>query len=101
MTLRSRLDDTALYSSDYIYDEVVTLALSRKVHDEALKLSDYLLRSDIQIIRVVPPVFESAVELFRDYPVSFTDCTSVALMREIGVKRIATFDSDFERFDGG
>ena len=37
--------------------------------------------------------------LFTEYPerrLSFTDCTSIALMRKRGIDAIASFDRDFD-----
>ena len=34
---------------------------------------------------------------FSDQPLSFTDVTSVALMRDMSIREIFSFDSDFDR----
>ncbi|MDY6769709.1 MAG: PIN domain-containing protein [Candidatus Nanohaloarchaea archaeon] len=99
LELREELRSSGMYISDYIYDEVVTLTLQWNGHGEAVRLSDYLLRSDVTVLQVASPVFRSAVELFEEHPVSFTDCTSVALMRHVGIDQMASFDTDFDAFD--
>lgn len=66
-----------IYTSDYIIDEAVTLALVRTRRLE--------LAIDI-----------GKFKSFEDKPLSFTDCTTLAHMEKARIKQIISFDSDFD-----
>lgn len=90
-----------IYTSDYVIDETVTLVLTRTKRLElAISVGEYVLNSPrINKLRVSEDVFNTAWEKFKSFeenPMSFTDCTSLALMEERGIKRIASFDSGFD-----
>jgi len=89
-----------LFISDYIFDEFVTVALSR-LKDLAKVIN---IGNDVEFfthrINIEEETFEKAWEIFReqkDTEFSFTDCTILALMKEEGIKYIATFDIDFKK----
>jgi len=89
------------YTSDYVIDEALTTALVRtKKHALALDLGRYIMESPrITKLRVNEDIFEKAWEkfkLFKDRPLSFTDCTSLALIEKSGIKQIMSFDSGFD-----
>ncbi|WP_457554992.1 type II toxin-antitoxin system VapC family toxin [Candidatus Pyrohabitans sp.] len=85
-----------LFISDYVFDEAVTVTLVRtKNLGLALMLGEVLLNSEIEILRVDEDAFTLAWEIFRDAKMSFTDCTSLALMRLYGIPTIITFDRGF------
>jgi predicted nucleic acid-binding protein len=90
-----------IYTSDYVIDEAVTTALVRtKKHDLAVDLGSYILESPrITKVRVEEDCFFKAWEkfrAFRDKPLSFTDCTSLALIEKRGIKQIMSFDCGFD-----
>ena len=90
-----------IYTSDYVVDEAVTTALVRtKRHDLAVDLGTYILESPrITKVRVEEDCFLKAWEkfrAFRDKPLSFTDCTSLALIEKRGIKQIMSFDCGFD-----
>lgn len=100
------------YASDYIYDEAVTLTLSRtgeyayaqQVGQRIRGTSDY--PELVGLERVTPAVFDAAVAVFERYDdqhLSFTDATSIALVEERDIDGILSFDDDFDgvtkRFD--
>lgn len=84
--------------TDYIFGEVVTVSLIRlKNIDRASKIGEILLKS-LEIIYVDKSSFDKAWNLFckqKDTILSFTDCTTVSVMQESDIKKIATFDEDF------
>lgn len=94
-----------LYTSDYVFDETVTLARVRTHNSEtALKIGQMIKDSSrVIMLRVDEGIFEKAWGIFREYcssGLSFTDCTTVALVREHGIDRVLGFDAHFEGISG-
>lgn len=90
-----------IYTSDYVIDEAVTTALVRtKKHDLAQDLGSNIISSArITKIFVTEEIFQSAWNKFvalKDRFLSFTDCTSLAIMETKKIKQILSFDSDFD-----
>jgi len=89
-----------IYTSDYVMDEAVTLMLMRTKRIElAINVGEYVLRSPrIRKLRVTEDVFDAAWGKFKSLrkPMSFTDCTSLALVEKSGIRSIASFDSGFD-----
>jgi predicted nucleic acid-binding protein len=90
-----------IYTSDYVVDEAVTTALVRtRRSDLAVDLGKYILDSPrITKMWVGEDCFFKAWEKFRafkDKPLSFTDCTSLALIEKGRIKQIMSFDCDFD-----
>ena len=90
-----------VYTSDYVIDEAVTTALVRtRRHDLAMDVGKYIVESP-RIIKlwVTKDGFDAAWETFKklkDRPMSFTDCTSLALIKGKKIKQIMSFDSGFD-----
>jgi len=92
------------YTSDYVFDEAVTVALIRTRRPEiALSLGRTILgeltKPFLVVLRVDGEAFKEAWKLFPRYAgkgLSFTDCTTVALMRMMDVENLVSFDADFD-----
>lgn len=90
-----------IYTSDYIIDEAITIALVRtKKHDIAVDLGKYIIDSP-RIIKLVidQDTFKQAwtqFKVYEDKGLSFTDCTSIALTEKHGIKQIMSFDCGFD-----
>ena len=93
------------YVSDFIYDEAVTLTLTRgRSHDAATRLGDRLRGIDphpsvYELLRVSAAVFADAVEVFErfdDQQLSFTDATTVSLVERHDIDAVLSFDDDFD-----
>lgn len=92
------------YTSDYIFDEAVTTALIRTKKPETALTLGKMIQGEltapfIVILRVNTTAFEKAWKLFSRYAergLSFTDCTSIALMNIKNIETIASFDTDFD-----
>jgi len=95
-----RAEFGAIYTSDYVIDEAITTALARTKRLElAIDVGEYILSSPrIKKLRVSEDVFDAAWGKFKSLrkPMSFTDCTSLALVEKGGIGRIASFDSSFD-----
>jgi len=90
-----------VFTSDYIFAEVMTLLIMRtNNHKLVYEYGNSILLSDIiDIIKVNDNIFESAWEKFgkfKDKLLSFTDCTTLAVMEEMNIVKIMTFDKHFE-----
>lgn len=97
----------ALYTSDYVYDEVVTLVRARtNDHDEARLAGDRIIGNGtfadrIELLFVGEERFERSVRAFNHYDdqsLSFTDASTVALV-ESGIDRVLSFDGIVDRVD--
>ena len=92
-----------LCMTDYIFSEVVTVSLIRlKSLDGASKIGEILLKS-MKMINVEKSSFDNAWSLFckqKETVLSFTDCTTVSVMQENDIEKIATFDEDFGKISG-
>jgi hypothetical protein len=104
--LRSIVDGElgTAYTSDYVFDEAVTAALVRTRRPEnALAVGRMILGEltapFLAILRLDDEAFKEAWRLFPQYAgrgLSFTDCSSITLMRTAGIESIVSFDSDFD-----
>ncbi len=90
-----------VFISDYIFDEAVTVSLVRsKSLKKALELGEHLLKSEVHLLEVDDDAFNLGWEIFQKANMSFTDCSSLALVRLYGIDKIATFDAGFDRVEG-
>jgi len=104
--LRSIVDGElgTAYTSDYVFDEAVTAALVRTRRSEnALAVGRMILGEltapFLAILRLDDEAFKEAWRLFPQYAgrgLSFTDCSSITLMRTAGIESIVSFDADFD-----
>jgi predicted nucleic acid-binding protein len=90
-----------LITSDYVLDESLTLLRFRAGHKEAVDLGRWMLQSPlVKVINVDEKIWQSAWEMFGRYGdkgFSFTDCTSFAIMRQLGLLNAFAFDHNFEQ----
>ncbi len=87
-------------TSDFIFDEVVTVVFVKTKDINAAIDAGSILRVSSIIKKIDEEVFEKSWEIFkeqRNTKLSFTDCSTIALMVKEGIKNIATFDSDFKK----
>ncbi|HUR68006.1 MAG TPA: type II toxin-antitoxin system VapC family toxin [Candidatus Thermoplasmatota archaeon] len=93
------------FTSDYVFDETVTLARVRtgSLAEASLVASRILGRKpfphvfDMAMVNAV--IFRDALrilESYKDKPLSFTDATSIAIVRRRGIGTILSFDADFD-----
>jgi len=90
-----------MYTSDYIFDEAVTVALVRTRRPEiAIDIGNFIISSrKLRVLYVDRTVFMSAWKIFNEYAsrgLSFTDATSIAFMRKYEIDYIMSFDRHFD-----
>ena len=90
-----------IFTSDYVIDEAVTTALVRtRRHDLAVDIGKYIIESPrITKLWTIKENFDMAwqkFKTFKDKPLSFSDCVSLALMEKNRIKQIMSFDSGFD-----
>jgi len=87
-----------LYTSDYVLDETYTLLKMRSSHETAVKFMAQLEATAIVVLSVGADISADAKSLFRkfdDRKLSFTDCTSFALINHFGIDAVFAFDEHF------
>lgn len=92
------------YTSEYVYDETVTLVRSRGGYREAKRAGDRILGAgefppSFDLLPVTREDFEqarAAFETYHDHALSFTDATTVALMDAHRIDVLLSFDDDFD-----
>ncbi len=88
-----------LTTSDYVVDETLTLLLMRNEHSKALKFGKSVVEEQAAILTFVDEnQFNRSWILFQKLSavgLSFTDCTSHIVARDLGVTKIASFDRHF------
>jgi predicted nucleic acid-binding protein len=92
-------------TSDYIYDEAVTLTYRRTGRPaDAVELGRRIRGIDpyptaIDFIHASQPHFSDAVERFEQYAdhgLSFTDAMTATLVEHHGIDAVLSFDDDFD-----
>ena len=94
-----------IYTSTYVFDEIVTLALVRLQNEEFAKnIGEYLLNSlRIQLLSLDQKDFLNSWNLFQKYMkkgLSFTDCTILIQSNKLKCNILATFDKHFDDLIG-
>ncbi|HDH11974.1 MAG TPA: PIN domain-containing protein [Nitrospirae bacterium] len=98
-----RVKGGAIYTTDYIIDETLTLLFRRlpfTVAHEAMGILDNAIKQGYLKLEWISPLrFEKAKDFrlkFQDKPeISFTDLTSMVVMGELGLSSILTDDDHF------
>ena len=89
------------YTTNYILDETITLLRFKASFNAALKFKKKIEKSKIlRVIWIDETVIKDANEIFRKYSdlkLSFTDCTSFAVMKRLGINSALSFDEDFKK----
>ncbi|MEZ3163809.1 PIN domain-containing protein [Halorubrum sp. RMP-47] len=91
-------------TSDYVYDETVTLTQMRTGDIDAGRKVGQRIRGEgypsaIELLHSSPPLFDRAVsvhETYADHEISFTDAMTVAMVKYHEIDGILSFDDDFD-----
>ena len=91
-----------LLTTDFVLDEVFTRIRYDVGHAKAIEFLDRVRQAEgtgvLTIRRIEADLWGKAEAIFRQFdsaPLSFTDCTSFALLRETRVDEVFGFDSHF------
>lgn len=89
----------ALFTSDYVLDEVYTLLKARSSHAIAVKFMNQIEENSlVTILRITEEIEEGAKSIFKrfeDKRLSFTDCTSFAFINNLRIGGVFAFDDHF------
>ncbi len=89
-----------LVTTDYVLDETLTFIRMKLGHPLAVDFGGRLLGSALaQLVPVTLEDRDAAWEIFKkfkDQKFSFTDCTSFAVMKRLGLKQALTADKHFQ-----
>lgn len=98
-----RESEGRITTSNFIFDETISLCRYRLGHAAAATVGAVLLDADaVDLIRVTPEDEHAAWTLLcrcADQRYSFTDCSSFALMRRLRIDTVLALDDDF-RIEG-
>jgi predicted nucleic acid-binding protein len=87
-----------LVSTDHVFSEFITMAMRRAGHKSAYEFGKHLLQSDITFLDVVAEDLLPALGFVKSHPnLSMCDALSAVLMTKLGIRKILSFDSDFDR----
>ena len=90
-----------LVTSNFVFDETVTLCLHRMGREAALRVGEMLRDGDsVDLARATAADEAAAWKLFlqrADERYSFTDCVSFVMMRRMDIRKAAALDEDFRR----
>ncbi len=94
-------DYGAIYTSDYVFDEAITLALRRTKNMKiSIDIGNYILKSKkIKLIFTTIDDFKNAWNFFLNYKnkqLSFTDCTILSIMNRLNLIYIFSYDTHFD-----
>ena len=88
-----------LYTSDYVYDEALTLALTRTNNIAiAMDMAEVILSPRIRMVFIDAQLLERSTKTFKQYSgknLSFTDAVSIEIMNELDIGKYLGFDSHF------
>ncbi len=98
-----QMNHIPLFSSEYVFDELITLLFRRENYNEAVKFAENLFaaagNNELVIEKVTEQRFYRAWQLrkwLRDKPhISFTDITSMIIMQDLSISYVLTDDEHF------
>lgn len=102
MVERIEKEGHEIITTDYVFDETITLTRVACDLRTALKFSRMIAESNIvSLVNIDKEIFRDALKIFEKYSevnLSFTDCTSFVVMKNHGIKKYFSFDKHFRIF---
>jgi predicted nucleic acid-binding protein len=93
-------NESPLITSDYVFDETITLIRTSLGLEEAIMFGERLKESKLaQLISVPKEDRGKAWDIFKKYDdqvFSFTDCVSFAQMERLDIRTALALDDDFK-----
>jgi len=90
-----------LVTSEYVFDESVTIIRYRISHRAAVAFGDALISSNVASIEDITNEERLKAwvlfKKYRDKDLSFADCTSFALMVKLKLQKAFSFDNHFKQ----
>ncbi len=96
-----RSDIEPFVTTDYVYDELLTLFQTRGHLNRARDWVGQVRAGRCEIVRVTGDDVEKATDVFfrfGDKDWSFTDCASVVVMQRLNIRLAFSFDDHFRQF---
>jgi predicted nucleic acid-binding protein len=91
-----------LVTTNFVLDETYTGLRGKIQHSAILRFRDSVRQSrQLNVMRITETLEDQAWEIFARYgdkDFSFTDCTSFAVMQQLGITNAFAFDEHFEQF---
>lgn len=91
-----------LVTTNFVLDETYTGLRGKIQHSAILRFRDSVRQSrQLNVMRITETLEDQAWEIFTRYhdkDFSFTDCTSFAVMQQLGITTAFAFDEHFEQF---
>jgi len=89
-----------LHTTNFIVDEVYTYFC--RVHEIAVEMTELIIKNPLIILHRVGVDDENhawkILKIFNDKDFSYTDATSFAVMRRLGIKTVFAFDEHFDQY---
>lgn len=100
--LKSLKEKTIFITSNFVLDEVYTFLRANKGKNVAVNFAEFLAQSAevVKLRRISLEDEKEAFGYFKKFDfsgLSFTDCTSFALMKKLEIKEVFTFDQHFAK----
>lgn len=99
-SMHLRDEKIPLFTTDYVFDEAVTIIRLRVGHKEAVSFGDSLLKSRVvQIVEINGDIKKEAWNMFvkyKDHRFSYTDCTSFAVLLRMKIDMVLGYDKHFQ-----
>jgi uncharacterized protein len=98
---RIRAERLGMVTTEWVFAETVTLLKARGAANHAIALGEAIQSGQLGLfVESTPDRRQKAWQLFRRYrgrDVGYVDCTSFAVMEELGIRSYFGFDDDFAR----
>jgi len=89
-----------LITSDPAFGEAITVMSQNTSLKLAIEFAEDILASPIEIVEVDSGLRREALEIFKKQKsknTRFTDCVNIAILENVGLKEIFSFDADYKK----